>query len=396
MKTKLYGWMSVVVLLSTHAYAGDKPAKWTVKMHQMANALSEILVDASSVERFIAPKNASRIEANSKKLADLAHDIQKATQGDKTDVISPDGDLSLGLISGLFKEESSRAYQEFKRGNKVYARSILRSIPSYCMGCHTRGTGGPEFGELLPNDKMKGLTDYEKAEAYAAARQYDKALASFESVIKSAKFSRERIVEWERAARYAVAISVRVKKDPKKAIGFVDEVLSSKAIPQFFKDDAEIWKKSLTTWDKEIAETPSSEEGLFAEGQKLMAAALASQTYPADRSGEVIYLRATQVLHDLMKKYPNGSRVPESLYMLGLAYRALQDLNLWSLSDLYFEACIRKAPRTPVASQCFKQYEESMFIGYSGSGGVSIPSDVRKKIMELDGLATGMKAEQAQ
>lgn len=374
----------------------SKPNGWSAKMHQMTQALSEILVDASSVERFTSPKNAKRVESNSKKLADLAHDIAQATQGGKSDVVSPDGDLSLGIISGLFKEESKRAYQEIKRGNKTFARSIIRSIPSYCMGCHTRGSSGPEFGELVNATLLQDLSDYEKAETYAAARQYDKALAQFESVIKNAKFSRERIVQWERAARYAIAISVRVKNDPKKAIAITDEVLGSKATPQFFREDVEAWKESLKAWEKEFAKTPTSEEGLFLEGQRLMSMALQSQKYAADRSGEVTYLRATQAFHQLLKSYPNGAKTAESLYMLGLAYRALQDLNLWSLSDLYFEACIRKSPRSEVANQCFKQYEESVFIGYSGSGGVSIPADVRAKVLELDALANGLKVEKAQ
>ncbi|MCM0607167.1 MAG: tetratricopeptide repeat protein [Xanthomonadaceae bacterium] len=399
MKNKNYGWLTVVLLVSHVSLAKEpekKPSGWSTKMHQMAQALSEILVDASSVERFTAPKNAKRIEANSKKLADLAHDIAKATQGAKSDVISPDGDVSLGIISGLFKEESNRAYQEIKRGNKVFARSIIRSIPSYCMGCHTRGSGGPEFGELLTDAQIKGLSEYEKAEAYASARQYDKALTQFESVIKNAKFSRERIVEWERATRYAVAISVRVKKDPKKAIAITEEVLGSKASPKYFRDDVELWKESLVAWEKEFSKTPTSEEGLFVEGQRLMSLALSTQKYSSDRGSEVIYLRATQVFHELLKSYPKGGKTSESLYMLGLAYRALQDLNLWSLSDLYFEACIRQSPKTEVASQCFKQYEESVFIGYSGSGGVSIPSDVRAKVLELDSLANGLRVEKAQ
>jgi len=379
------------------ASAKEAPkAAFSAKMLKLAQVVSQTLVDTSSAGKFMDPKNAKRIEDNTKKLSELAHDIHKASVGASTDVISPDGDVSVSLIAGLFQDDAKRAYDEFKRGNKEYARTVLRSIPGYCIGCHTRGNSGPQFIDLGTNAQLKGLTPFEKGEVFAATRQYDKALENFEEVFKKESSARDRQIEWEKAARYAVAIAVRVKKDPAQALNFVEKIIDFKGAPQFFKEDANAWKASLLTWKKEMSTVPTSEEGYFAEAQRLMSQAMQSQMYLADRNGDVYYLRATQTLHDLLRLYPNGSKTSESLYLLGLAYRALQGLNLWNLSDLYFEACIRKAPHTGVSSQCYRQYEESIFMGYSGSGGVSIPSDVRTKLFTLEGLAegpTGVKPE---
>lgn len=386
MKKVFYGWiLGAVIAGSVHAKGGPQ---WSSQMKKLSQLLSEILVDASSAERFAAPKNSKRIESNAKKLSELAHEIKEVTQGAGKEA-APDNDLSMGLISGLFKRETTRAYQEFKRGNKGYARTVLRSIPSYCIGCHTRSEAGPKFGDLISDSMVKDLKPFEKAEVFASANQYDKALKYFGEVIKNGSVAKERQVEWERAARYAVAIAVRVKNDPEKAMVFVKDVLETKSAPRFFKDDATIWKTSIENWEKERPKIPTSEHGLFAEGQRLMGLAVQTQKYPADRAGEVLYLRATQIFHDLLKRFPRTSKTPEALYMLGVAYRALQDLHLWSLSDLYFEACIRKAPHTPVSSECYRQFEESMFIGYSGSGGVSIPNDVKAKLTELESLSEG-------
>ncbi|NJM09967.1 MAG: hypothetical protein HC883_03500 [Bdellovibrionaceae bacterium] len=50
---------------------------------------------------------------------------------------------------------------------------------------------------------------------------------------------------------------------------------------------------------------------------------------------------------------------------------------------MYYTACIEKVPHSGLAEQCFKAYEESITLGYSGSSGTHIPSAVRKHLNNL-------------
>ena len=62
-------------------------------------------------------------------------------------------------------------------------------------------------------------------------------------------------------------------------------------------------------------------------------------------------------------------------------------LRVSSLHELYYEACVRRAPHTTTSAECFRRFEESIYFGYSGSGGVSLPDDVRKNLAELRDLS---------
>jgi hypothetical protein len=59
------------------------------------------------------------------------------------------------------------------------------------------------------------------------------------------------------------------------------------------------------------------------------------------------------------------------------------------LHEFYYEACVRKAPKKPIAQSCYSRYEESIYAEYSGSGGTFLPDDVQAKLTELRAIAFG-------
>jgi hypothetical protein len=126
---------------------------------------------------------------------------------------------------------------------------------------------------------------------------------------------------------------------------------------------------------------------LMAEAKRLIDSARTLQKYPFDRDADILYLRATSTLHNFLSKYSDSSNAGEALLLLGHCYEILQDLDLWSLHELYFQACIQKFPHSPVAQACYNRYEESIFAGYSGSGGMSLPPQIQLHLNKLKKLA---------
>jgi hypothetical protein len=110
--------------------------------------------------------------------------------------------------------------------------------------------------------------------------------------------------------------------------------------------------------------------------------------YPSDSSGNIYYLRATSCLHDFLRQYPDSPDVAKALLLLGTCYETLQAPELWSVHELYYEACIRKSPYTQIAESCYDKYEQSVFFGYSGSSGLSLPKEAKKHLKVLKKLAT--------
>ena len=378
-------------VLETQARASDETippspksikntAQWREKMQELYKTLAEITTDTSSDRRFNAPENKSRIEKNTKKLADRAHDLSK--QG-----LSPDADPTIKILSELFQDETRRAYTALKSGNRAYARGILNQVSSYCIACHTRNNSGPSFASLPMEPTGKSLFPIEQGRFYAATRQYDRAIDIFQKIVDDASAPIQRPLEWEQAIRYGLAISVRVKKDPDQARALVERVIGSKKAPFFMKQDALKWKEAILKWKEELPKRELTEEGLHLEAMQLIVQAREAQKFPMDHAADVQYLRATAVIHELLQKAPNGRYAQESLLMAGMCYDVLKPLNLEDIHEIYYEACIKQAPHTPNSEVCYRRYEQSTYEGYTGSTGTVIPEEVKAKLQTLENLA---------
>lgn len=385
-KASVLGWMVLVALIMAPTHLGhtaetNPPPAWANKMRELYSTLSELLTDVSSDRRFNDPSNYSGIEAKAKKLATLSHDLTEKK------MIAPDADPTLQMLSGLFSREANRAYEELKKGHRPYARNLLQSISGYCIACHTRNQTGPNFKEL-PLEPGSAVSDhFERGTFYMASRQFDRAQEELSKVIEDHKFATSRPLAWERSIQHYLNIAVRIKQSPSQALEIVNKVIDTQEAPYFLKQTALQWKSSIQEWQNEPKKTLPSEEGLYSEATRLAAKGHELQKYPMDRSGDIYYLRASAVVHDLLKLAPNGNRAAEALLLAGVSYEVLSPLRLDDLHEIYYGACVEKAPHTPVAQLCYQRYQQSVYAGYTGSGGENIPSEVKSHLLKIEELA---------
>ncbi len=376
------GSASVSALASEKAVSPKKETKtWAQKMRGLEQTLQELLIDLNSDERYNSPKNFKRIEKNVEKFANLAHEL-KAEEG-----ASPDRDATIQIIAGQFSKEADHAYKTLKWGHRAYARGVLKSMTGYCIACHTRNGSGPSFQSASLSPAIRSLKTLERADYFASTRQFDQALESYGKIVADPSGPENRHFDWERAIRSSLAIAVRVKKDPDRALEIVNRVLAAPKAAYFLKEEASAWKKSLLAWKEEGAAKPQTEEGYYAQAVKLIAEAKSAQKYPADRSADMLYLRASSAVHDLLSFAPQGVHATDALFLAGLCYEVLNDLNLWDQHEFYYLACILKSPRTEISQQCFKHYEQSIYLGYTGSGGTHLPKEIRERLKELEQLS---------
>ncbi len=369
-------------MTDTPSTSPERSVEWRAKMRSMESVLEELLLDLSSDKRFRDPKRKDQIVKNTAKLKDLAHKL------DDKKAASPDADPSIWLFSGLFSQEVDRAHEAMKRGERDYARGLIKGLTGYCIACHTRTPEGVRFPAIPFKSIAQGLEPLERGEFYASTRQFEQAMEEFEAILANAESLSARSLEWEKAARYALAIAVRVNQDPRRAMVIADRVIAAKQAPYFLREQARKWRQSIQEWAKEPSRKITTASGLHAEAKRLIDRARKLQEYPADRSADVVYLRASAVIHQLLGKDPAKTKLgTEGLFMAGVAYEALQDLNLWELHDLYYQACIHRSPHTRLARQCFARYQESIYAGFSGSAGLSLPLEVEESLKALDALS---------
>ena len=389
-----YSWLVLfvsTVLLTFSCIQNEKklepekgPNTWQMKMQDLATVFSELVPLVASDQKFMDPKNKLIIEKDTESLRKLAHSL-------KTDKLPKNSDPSLKITAELFEDDLSRAKVLLSSGQLESARVILRDTSSYCIQCHTQSSTGPNFPKMKLDFPTDGLTQLEKADLYVSLRRFDQALTEFTKIIEDKSFAAEHVFEWEQAARSAIAISVKVEKDPNKTLILVRKIAANPSTPQFVKESVKPWEASVQDWRRERKPLIASPSETLNVAERMILKAQSKQKYPLDHSQDILFFRASGILHDLLAFHNANDEIKARvLYLSGMAAEDTRDLNFWTLHETYYELCIRTVPHTNLSRMCFDRLNNSMIIGYSGSAGTSIPPEIQSKLNDLKMLSLAL------
>lgn len=360
-----------MILIAGGAFAASNA--WQEKMSELSRALADAIP-------FLYASPDQDPKALTEKVKAIYDITRKLDDGLNHSIQTPDSDPALPYIAGLLRQDIERAYQGLTDGHAEYAKSAVRNSVAYCIACHTRTKGGVEFPLLKAfTDPLKRASWIERLEFMAASRQFDAVLDEVKKQLKKPTEPPINHLDLERASRVALSIAVRVKKDPKTAETIANTVRNSKASSFAMKEAAKVWLEDIRTWKKDAKKKYSTDKEMMAAAKTLIEHARAPGATVGGHA-DVDYLRASVLMHDLIRQYPSSPLIAEALYMVGLSYDSLRELGLWSLHEMYFLACIDKSPHSELAEKCYKNYETSVTLGYSGSSGVHVPSSVKKHL----------------
>lgn len=365
---------------------------WSAKMQALSKALSDLLPLVASKKKFADPKNDAAIEADVKAVRAVAHSMKSGDQ--------PNSDPSMKIMSGLFEEDIARALDALKTGNRDYARSILKETTSYCIQCHTATSNGPDFPRLALDINTNELSPIDRAEFFAATRQFDSALTSYVTALDDQNFAANEPFEWEAGVRSALAIAVRVKKNPADTLKVIEAAKKNPKLTKSSKASLVSWETAVKEWSKEKPKDLSAPAKMLSEGEELIRRAQKRQEFPLDHSQDILYFRAGATLHDLLQLPPatkgqSDELRARALYWAGVASEATRDMNFWTMHETFYEQCIRLRPNTEQARQCFARLKDSITLGYSGSAGVNIPKEIAARLEGFRVMAEGPKTDAA-
>lgn len=383
------GLMLGIVQCSSHKKsevdtAGNRKfdGSWADRMQGMAKGVERLMPYAFSREEFGNSENKKTI---AKLIADFETSIELVPQHAGEEMLGKDP-LVKFAISRL-KSNTRHALKAFNEGHVEFSRNVLRENMGLCFSCHTTTQFGPENNfstAKLPSNFR--IHPSEKAEYYVATRQFDRAVDILDGVLKSPGSLMDDPHEQVAALRKYLLIQVRVKKDPAAAASLLQNFLNNKNLPYFIANDGETWLKSLLEWQREGKLKGNS----FDKAQALLRKAKFKQSNQGYQSALVDYLRASSLLHDSLRETKNAVLQSKIYHLLGQSYETLSETGTWDLPEFYFEACVRTAPKTPISQQCFKDFERSIVLGFSGSAGIFIPKDERERMSELK-LISGLE-----
>lgn len=358
---------------------GADSASWPAKMQAMAKDLENLMPFVFSRQEFSDSKNKRQVERLIASYSIHAHVIPEhvgeALMGE---------DPLVGYSLERLREKTNRAGEAFRDGHIEFSRGLLKETMGMCFSCHTTTQLGPQenfgIGRL---DGQFRIFPSERAEYYVATRQYDLAIDTLESVLQKPGSFYENAHEQMAAMKKYLSIMTRVKNDPGRAARTVRDFLDRDKVPHFLSADGQAWIRSLESWRR---------EGEISRNHVARASAIIEQGKRAQsaggfQAGYVDFLRATHILHEALRSTDSDSQKARIYNMLGESYDVLVDLGVWDLPEVYYEACIRTLPRTSLAKDCYRNFEKAIVIGFSGSAGIFIPADERRRLAELKELA---------
>lgn len=356
---------------------------WSAQMQGLSSALVDILPLLYAPD----PKTPGEIESLQKKSSALYEASKKIDLSVKHGTQPPDFDPTLVFVSEMFREEVENAHEGIQRGFYGYSKSRLKSSVGYCIACHTRDGTGPQFALIEAiQQPLKNASWIERIKFQVALRRFDVAYADVMKKIEDPVILRTDKIGIEPAVKIALSIAVRVKNSPEQALLIAKKLLQSQSPDPGLKDKAMVWESDARAWKKEFSIKPQTEAELIKKAKSLIGLE-GPKPYEISHHGEVRYLRATELMHTLLKKYPNSDFTAEALYIIGRSYEVINELSFGGLNEKYYEKCIRLKPHTPLAKTCFMAYKESVEFGYSGSRGLRLPERIQDKMRRLQSEA---------
>lgn len=341
---------------------------WSTKMGVLKSTVESLWVEAADEKNFLDPKNSSKIENLLKKFSQLAHELSQDT------LKSKDMGATFQVVAGLLDEEANAQLFAFKKGDRKYARHMVKATTRYCSACHTQGRASAEglgFQEPKGFEKLGGL---EQADILVSLRSFEKAQVSFQKFIESAKDSNAIEVSAHRAVNLAV-----FRGDEISGLAAVNAALENENTAPEFKKVLEAWKKSFSQKDQ-YDRTLDGAQKYLRKSEKMNA-------YPLDVSGEVEALRGMKIYSDILQKSSDPKEKAKILLELGKVTERLVSFDIWELPDYLYASCVATYPHSSLARECSEKYENIVNLGYTGSAGVDVPTEIKKRIEKLKQMA---------
>jgi hypothetical protein len=359
------------------AGAADDAAATRARMGELVEALRVALPLSLRPADFAAPENRARLEQALVRLRDGATALSDHARGK---------DVGFVHLANALALDAHEIQRRFATGRIEESRFLLGELAEDCQSCHARlpDHDDSQLGRSLWRSvDAKALPPDERVRLQVATRQFDPALATYESLF--AKLPPAQLDLGGYVADY-LAIGIRVKEDLPRMRRQLEAWRGRGELPAYLEELVTAWQAALARW---AAPTPPGQE--VARAKEVLAEAQAVRRFPADRAGLVHDLVASGLLHRAVSaKGAPGPGTAEAYYLLGVTELRIGSSSWLTEPEAYLEAAIRAAPGSAAARRSYSMLEETTLLGYTGSAGEGeLPPEVATWLAELRGLALG-------
>lgn len=318
----------------------------------------------------------------------LDEDFHRAERVTPVEMFEPGFRISLEIQQEMLLDIRKR----FAAGAKDYAAWQLRALTTNCTACHSRYEVSLDFFGKVP--LSKGDTFSEKlayGEFLLASRQFDSASENLLALAKEVSLTTAIEEDMLTALKLWILVQVRVKNRPDEAAKELKSFLVSTRVEERSKEVINSWVKTLMDLSKHEhfgREHPKIDE-LARAAELLRSVQIDDPSLIRDELNLVSTLKASSILH----KYLQGDIPPKarrrSTYLLALAYSHIPIFSFDAMGRLYLEQTIREFPESPEARLAYGLYEDYVINMNTGSGGLHLDEEEKKKLELLRRKAFG-------
>jgi hypothetical protein len=353
-------------------------------MSEVATSVVKLIPYISDVKKFKDP-------SNEKMIKDRLQYILKAFQSSKKGkrISRPEFQASYKVMI----EHLDETIQSFDTDHKEFAYKKLRATGQLCMSCHNM-VKGDKKGFVRAMNKVKGsdfASTFDYAEFLYLTRDYRKADRNYRkwtdhvtSKITAKNSLADDLVY--KAAIKVMTINLAVYFTPKRARSYIDRTLQNKNLTPALKEELKDWNETLVKWMQWKRPSKISKE--------FLTEFINTKLIPLESEGEIIsdakilpiLLISKGLMDQYLKTAKRDEMVATAMYWKAVSERLVGFSYFYSLADMQLRTCITDFPKSKVAKKCYKEFERQVVIGYSGSGGVNIPEDVKAELTRLKSL----------
>lgn len=274
-----------------------------------------------------------------------------------------------------------------KNNNTAYASKRLKAMTAICLSCHTQLQEENSFAKDVPKAQNELFArPYDYANYLMILRKFSEAQKYYEVSLKEnlkSPVKDQFNEEISTSLKRVLSIHTKINFDPKAALNFVRKYKNETNLNKVARDTLAIWEKDLIKWQ---SFNPKKQKSVHQFVVTYLNPIESEKAETAFGENDITLLVASGILTKDLNSRPTSKDVPENLYWLAIAEKRLGSSYLFSLGDLYLKECIRQYPASPFAKKCYKEYEDNLTFGYSGSSGTDIPDDEKQELAKLKAL----------
>jgi hypothetical protein len=373
----------VLIVLSLSAYGKTTPEKSSPA--KTKNSMTDILDNFISLKKFLVSDEEFQDPHNAAEISTYLKNLDRAVQKTAHDPILNQENFKFSRE--VLEDHIHETERVFRLGNKSYARWMMNSTLGVCMSCHTQvPTTDREFTVFLRSDYF--TSEFDKADFMFATKNFEGANQVYKSIVAGYPkiyYSSDKL---EKSVQRDLIYQIRVKRDLLTAKQDVNDFLKNDKLPDFLVRNLKTWRDQLSLW---ITDGLPNIQDMKPKKIIEFAQAKTELTQNPFNSSDPLYISnlvVSGMLYDYLQKNSKSSITPDALYMLALIDRKLNYSIFYSLPDMYLKECILKFPENPIAMKCYREYEEEMIFGYTGSMGTNIPQEVLEDLKFLKNYVT--------